>query len=309
MVSAASEGLGAAERREHLGTLPRRLGIGPSTALIVGFIIGSGIFRSPSRVALEAGSARVALLAWALGGGIALAGSLSLAELGAMFPRAGGVYVFLYEAYGPAIAFLKGWVYLIIGPSAWGALALIFAEYARNFLPMSEMAVHVLAVVLIATLAAMGCRSVSLVAWVQTISTWSKVTALLGMAVALLFLGRHNATQVAIAEDHWPGLTGLGVALIPVMFAYDGWNGFTAMSGEVRNPGRTIPVSLTIGVITVLIVYVVVNVAYFSVLPFGSVQTSNHVAADAVFVIAGRAGTSVIALLVIWRRSVPSTLR
>src|ERR1700745_433699 len=99
MVSAASEGLGAAARREHLGTLPRRLGIAPSTALIVGFIIGSGIFRSPSRVALEAGSVRVALLAWGLGGVIALAGSLSLAELGAMFPRAGGVYVFLYEAY------------------------------------------------------------------------------------------------------------------------------------------------------------------------------------------------------------------
>jgi APA family basic amino acid/polyamine antiporter len=98
MVPGASENLGFAEGRERLGTLPRRLGIGPSTALIVGFIIGSGIFRSPSRVALEAGSGRVALLAWALGGAIALAGSLSLAELGAMFPRAGGVYVFLYEA-------------------------------------------------------------------------------------------------------------------------------------------------------------------------------------------------------------------
>jgi APA family basic amino acid/polyamine antiporter len=298
MVSAASTGLGAAEGREHFGTLPRRLGIGPSTALIIGFIIGSGIFRSPSRVALEAGSMRVALLAWILGGGIALAGSLSLAELGAMFPRAGGVYIFLYEAYGPAIAFLKGWVYLIVGPSAWGALALIFAEYARNFLPMSEMSVHILAVVLIATLAAMGCRSVSLVAWVQTISTWAKVTALFGMAVALLFLGRHNATQSAIAADHWTGLTGLGLALVPVMFAYDGWNGFTAMSGEVRNPGRTIPVSLTIGVMTVATVYVVVNLAYFSVLGFASVQRSNQVAADAMFAIAGRAGTSVIALLV-----------
>src|SRR5215831_7459597 len=127
MVSAASEGLWGAERREQLGTLPRRLGVGPSTALIVGFIIGSGIFRSPSRVALEAGSARVALLAWAIGGAIALAGSLSLAELGAMFPRAGGVYVFLFEAYGPAVAFLKGWVHLVIGPAAWSAAALVFA--------------------------------------------------------------------------------------------------------------------------------------------------------------------------------------
>src|SRR5215813_11564868 len=128
MVSGASQSVRAAERNENRGTLPRRLGVGPSIALIVGFIIGSGIFRSPSRVALESGSTHVALLAWALGGAIALAGSLSLAELGAIFPRAGGVYVFLYEAYGPAVAFLKGWVYLIIGPSAWAALALVFAE-------------------------------------------------------------------------------------------------------------------------------------------------------------------------------------
>jgi APA family basic amino acid/polyamine antiporter len=191
----------------------------------------------------------VALLAWALGGAIALAGSLSLAELGAMFPRAGSVYVFLYEAYGPAIAFLKGWVYLLIGPSAWAALALIFAEYARNFLPMSEMGVHLLAVVLIAMLAAIGCRSVSLAAWVQTISTWAKVTALLGMALAMFFLGRNNLGQVGIGAEHWHGLSGLGLALVPVMFAYDGWNGFTAMSGEVRDPGRTIPLSLTIGVL------------------------------------------------------------
>jgi len=298
MVPGASKNLQIAERRGHLGTLPRRLGIAPSIALIVGFIIGSGIFRSPSRVALEAGSARVAMLAWGLGGVIALAGSLSLAELGAMFPRAGGVYVFLYEAYGPGIAFLKGWVYLIIGPAAWAALALIFAEYARNFLPMSEMGVHLLAVVLIATLAAMGCRSLSLAAWVQTVSTWAKVTALLGMAMALFFLGRPNPVPVAIAAEHWHGLSGLGLALVPVMFAYDGWNGFTAMSGEVRNPRRTIPISLAAGVITVAAVYVVVNLAYFSVLPFGFVQRSNQVAADAVSVIAGRAGTTVISLLV-----------
>lgn len=293
-----SQSIPGAERRQHFSELPRRLGIAHSTALIVGFIIGSGIFRSPSRVALEAGSEHLALLAWAVGGAIALAGSLSLAELGAMFPRAGGVYTFLYEAYGPTVAFLKGWVYLIVGPSGWAALALIFAEYARNFLPMSEMGVRLVAVVLIATLALLGCRSVSLAAWVQTVSTWTKVAALLGMAVALFLLGHRSPVEVPAAEEHWHGLTGLGLALIPVMYAYDGWNGFTAMSGEVRNPGRTIPVSLAAGVLTAAAVYVVVNLAYFSTLSFGGVQGSQQVAADAVSVIAGRAGTSVITLLV-----------
>jgi basic amino acid/polyamine antiporter, APA family len=199
MVSGASQSVRAAERGEHLGTLPRQLGIGPSTALVVGFVIGSGIFRSPSRVALDAGTERMALVAWTLGGLFALCGSLSLAELGAMFPRAGGVYVFLYEAYGPAVAFLKGWVYLVIGPSAWAALALIFGEYARSFLPMNEMGVRLVAVALIAVLAAMGCRSLSVAAWVQTVSTWAKVAALLGMAVTLFFLGHHNFSGVAVS--------------------------------------------------------------------------------------------------------------
>jgi len=118
------------------------------------------------------------------------------------------------------------------------------------------------------------------------------------MAAALFLLGRHNPAPVAVTAEHWHGLSGLGLALVSVMFAYDGWNGFTAMSGEVRNPGRTIPVSLAAGVIIVAILYVVVNLAYFSVLPVALVQGSNQVAADAVSVVAGRAGTSVLALLV-----------
>ena len=298
MVTGSTKAL-TAETCEPVDALPRRLGIGSSIALIVGFIIGSGIFRSPSRVALEAGNAPTAILAWVLGGAIALAGSLSLAELGAMFPRAGGVFVFLYEAYGPAVAFLKGWVYLIVGPSAWAALALIFAEYARNFLPMSEVTTRLFSVGLITVLTVMGCRSVSVAAWVQTLSTCVKVAALAVLAGALLVLSRyHAAGNVTVATPVSHGLSGLGLALIPVMYAYDGWNGFTAMAGEVRNPGRTIPVSLTAGVITVAAVYVLVNVGYFSALPFQLAQSSPEIATDAISTIASRAGTSVIAILV-----------
>src|SRR5262249_54955118 len=156
----------------------------------------------------------------------------------------------------------------------------------------------IVGVALIAILAAMGCRSVSLAAWVQTISTWVKVAALLAIAAALVLLGRHNPGVAAIVPEHRHVLGGLGLALVSVMFAYDGWNGFTAMSGEVRNPGRTIPISLAVGVTTVATVYVVVNLAYFSALPFELVQKSPEVAADAVSVITGRAGAAVIALLV-----------
>jgi amino acid transporter len=289
---------GNAEEAPYVGGLARRLGIGTSTALIVGFVIGSGIFSVPGVVAAEAGGVGAALLAWTVGGVIALCGSLSLAELGAMFPRAGGVYVFLYEAYGSEVAFLKGWVHLIIGPSSWAAVALIFAEYTGNFFPMKQTGTRFLAAAMIAILAAMGCRSVSVAASVQAISTWAKVAALLGMAVALFALGHHSTGGLATPAFASHGWSGLGLALIPVMFAYDGWNGFTAMAGEVRNPGRSIPVSLAAGVTAVAAVYLVVNLAYFSVLPFDVLQKSPHVAVDAVSRIAGPAGTSIIAALV-----------
>jgi basic amino acid/polyamine antiporter, APA family len=162
---------------------------------------------------------------------------------------------------------------------------------------MTQTEVHLVAAALIATLAAMGCRSVSLAASVQAISTCLKVAALLAMAVAL-FVVHHGSTGVTkpVFESH--GWSGLGLALIPVMFAYDGWNGFTAMAGEVKNPGRSIPISLALGVTAVAVVYLIVNLAYFSVLPFGVLQKSPHVASDAVSRIAGTAGTSIIAALV-----------
>jgi APA family basic amino acid/polyamine antiporter len=298
MAGADQIGGNAGEEPTCTGGLARRLGVGTSTALVVGFVIGSGIFRVPSRVAEEAGGVGAALLAWTVGGAIALSGSLSLAELGAMFPRAGGVYVFLYEAYGPEVAFLKGWVHLIVGPSSWAAVALIFAEYTRNFFPITQTGTRILAAALIAILTAMGCRSVRVAASVQAVSTWAKVAALLGMAAALFALGHGRASDLANPSFASHGWSGLGLALIPVMFAYDGWNGFTAMAGEVRNPGRSIPVSLVAGVAAVAAVYLVVNFAYFFVLPFDVLQRSPHVAVDAVSRIAGPAGASIIAALV-----------
>jgi APA family basic amino acid/polyamine antiporter len=298
MMAGASQIRVNAEKPAYGGGLSRRLGIGTSTALVVGFVIGSGIFRVPGHVAAEAGGVGAALLAWMVGGAVVLCGSLSLAELGAMFPRAGGVYVFLYEAYGPEVAFLKGWMHLIVGPSSWAAVALIFADYTRTFFPMTQTGARFLAAALIAILAAMGCRSVSVAASVQAISTWLKVTALLAMATALFILHHGSAGAMATPGFASSGWSGLGLALIPVMFAYDGWNGFTAMSGEVRNPGRTIPISLAVGVTAVAAVYLVVNLAYFTALPFDVLQRSPHVAADAVSRVAGPAGTSIIAALV-----------
>ena len=286
------------DERADVGGLTRQLGTGASTALIVGFIIGSGIFGAPSVVAVNTGGVGASLLVWTLGGAIVLAGSLSLAELGAMFPRAGGVYVFLYETYGPAVAFLKGWVHLIVGPSSWAAVALIFSAYGRTLVPMTEMETRVLAAALIAVLAATGCRSIRVAAWVQGASTWAKVVALVALAATLLTLSDRSVGDVVTTALAPPGWSGLGLALVPVLFAYDGWNGYTAMAGEVRDPGRTIPRSLAVGVTTVAAVYLVVNLAFFSVLPFDEFARSSHVAIDAISRIGAPAGVSIIALLV-----------
>jgi amino acid transporter len=151
---------------------------------------------------------------------------------------------------------------------------------------------------LIATLAATGCRSVTVAASVQVISTWAKVAGLLAMAFALFVLGSWSAGSPASPALESHGWSGLGLALIPVMFAYDGWNGFTAMAGEVRNPGRSIPVSLATGLTAVVGLYVLVNISFFFVLPFDALQHSPHVAADAVSRVAGPAGASIIAVLV-----------
>jgi APA family basic amino acid/polyamine antiporter len=278
--------------------LRRSLGIGSSTALIVGFVIGSTIFRVPGVVAANAGGIRAALLAWAVGGVIALCGSLSLAELGAMFPRAGGVYVFLYEAYGPAVAFLKGWVHLIVGPAAWSAAALVFADYARSFVPLTDVGARFLAAALVVILTAMGCRSLELASRVQAVLTWAKVAALIVMAAMLLLLPVGGAAPVASNAFAAAGPSGFGLALISVMFAYDGWNGFTAMAGEVRQPARIIPISLVTGVLIVVAVYLAVNLAFYVTLPAGVLQGSTHVAVDAMSRVGMRRGESLIALLV-----------
>src|SRR5690606_7245320 len=155
----------ATERAERL---PRRLGVWSAAAILVGSTIGSGIFRVPSVVAGDVGTIGSIALLWVLGGLVALVGALTIAELAVMFPRSGGIYVFLREAYGPLPAFLFGWTELIvIRPSALGAIAMLFAEYVEEFVPMSGTGVRFVAAAAILVLAAANIRSVNWGAVVQ----------------------------------------------------------------------------------------------------------------------------------------------
>ncbi|MBW3629339.1 MAG: amino acid permease [Gemmatimonadetes bacterium] len=281
--------------------LPRRLGIWSAAAVLVGSTIGSGIFRVPSTVAGDVGTVGAMALLWVLGGLVALFGALTIAELAVLFPRSGGIYVFLREAYGPLPAFLFGWTeLLVIRPSALGAIAMLFAEYVQEFVPISERGVRLVAAGAILLLAAANARSVTWGAAVQNVSTAAKVLALSGLAVLAFALGDGSRGALGTGEFDLTPISwgGFGVALIAVMWAYDGWADLTFVAGEVRDPARTLPRALLGGTAAIIAIYLFVNAAYLYVLPVAEMAGRPLVAADAARKIFGEPGAAVVAAMV-----------
>ncbi|MDP9347544.1 MAG: amino acid permease [Gemmatimonadota bacterium] len=280
--------------------LPRRLGIWSAAAVLVGSTIGSGIFRVPSTVAERVGTVGAMGLLWIVGAVVAIFGALAIAELAALFPRSGGIYVFLREAYGPLPAFLFGWTeLLVIRPSALGAIAMIFAEYSGRFLALTDTGVRIVAAGAILLLASANIRSVHWGAAVQNASTAAKVVALVGLAAAAFLLG--DPSRSALAQPlEWAPLTwgGFGLALVSVMWAYDGWADLTFMAGEVKDPGRTMPRAIIWGVAGVVAIYLAVNLAYVFVLSVPEMVGSKLVAADAATKVFGGVGAAIVAALV-----------
>jgi basic amino acid/polyamine antiporter, APA family len=281
--------------------LEPRLGIWSTAAILIGVTIGSGIFRVPAVAAAETGALGATFLLWVVGGLVALFGALTIAELAAMYPRAGGIYVFLKEAYGPEVAFLFGWTrLLVIQPAVIGAIALICAAYVNAFVPLTPGQVRLLAACIIVVLAAANYRSMAWGAWVQNVSTVAKVAALLVLAGAIFLLGDPGGGAFA-GETRWSPATwgGFGMALLAVMWTYDGWIDATYVAEEVRDPGRTLPRALGGGVLVVIGVYLVVNAAYLLALSMDEMAASELVAADAAMAVFGPVGASLVAGLVI----------
>jgi APA family basic amino acid/polyamine antiporter len=280
--------------------LPRRLGLVSAAAVLIGSTIGSGIFRVPSTVAAHVGTVGSITLLWVLGAVVALFGALTLAELAVLFPRSGGIYVFLREAYGPLPAFLFGWTeLLVIRPSALGAIAMLFAEYLGALVPIGPGAVRVAAAAAILLLAAVNVRSVTWGAAVQNASTAAKALALTGLALLTFALGDGSggafAQPIGFAPLSWGGF---GLALVSVMWAYDGWADLTFLGSEVRDPARTFPRALLGGTAVVVVIYLVVNAAYLWVLTVPEMADRPLVAADAARSFLGPAGASVVAAMV-----------
>jgi basic amino acid/polyamine antiporter, APA family len=281
--------------------LPRRLGFWTAIAVVIGDMIGSGIFRVPAAVATEVGSVPGIMLVWVLGGVITLCGALSLAELAAAMPRAGGVFVYLRETFGPGVAFLFGWTILVAEPAATAAIALVFAEYLGRLVPLTPTGIRLVAAGLIIVVAAAGYRSVRGAAAIQGVATAAKVVAILALVAAAFFLGDGSAGALGggaastATGMHWRGV---GLGLVAALWAYTAWHDLSFLAGEVRDPARTLPRALITGIGIVVVVYLAANAAYLYVLPFDTLRTSSLVASDTMIRLLGTAGAGAVAVMV-----------
>ncbi len=280
-------------------TYARRLGLFSGVMMVMGGIIGAGIFRSPQEVAQRVLTPGLVLAVWVLGGLIALAGAFVYAELGGRFPRAGGQYVYLRDALGPLPAFLYAWaLVLIIATGAIAAVAVTFADYAIALFALGEGARLPLAMGSIIALSAINYTGVRPGAITQNIFTILKLAALGAVIAAGVAAagGLLPAALSPIEATRAPGSVGLaiGVALVPVLFSYGGWQQTNFIAEEIIAPERNLPRALVIGVIGVVVVYLLANLTYIHALGAAGLAASDAPAADTMTRLVGPAGRTVI---------------
>ena len=288
-------------QQTEVRTLPREIGILGSTTIVVGTIIGSGIFLVPHNVATQVGSVFSLYMVWIVGGALALAGALSLAELGAAMPEAGGVYVYLREAYGKLVAFLYGWgSLLVIDAGSAATLGVAFGIYASGFLPLTPLEQKVLAAVVIATLTVINILGVKKGTAVQTIFTIAKVGGLVIIIGCAIFLPP-LAPAVAAQPLPTPHTTfsSFGVALVGVLWAYQGWHQLSYTAGEVKNPAKFLPIGFFLGTTIIIVVYLAANAAYLHVLPLPVMAEHQRVAATAMEFLIGPRGARFVSALIL----------
>ena len=288
-----------ASRREP--DLQRQIGLYAATAITVGNIVGSGIFKSPGPVARLLDGAPATIAVWVLGGLLSLCGSLALVELAVARPRTGGLYVFIRDAFGDAWAFTFGWAnFWVIKPTLIAAITIVFAEYFRDAVGLPAAALlpaGVAAIVLLTAVNALGVRQGAGAAALLT------TLKLLGIAAlcAAAFLLPHAAAPAAAAAAAPPArplALAMVLAMIPVLFAYDGWTDATYVGGEILAPRRNLPIAIVWGTVLVIAVYVVTNLAYFRVLSPAEVAAAPVVGAEAMERILGAPGRRALAVLV-----------
>ena len=266
-------------------------------AIVVGMIIGSGIFLKPSVVLNDAGSPVMALVAWVLGGVVTLCSALSIAEIASNIPRAGGLYTYLEELYDEKIGFLLGWVQSVISyPASVAAQAIAFATYSAYFLPMTEwqqrfLAFGVLAFVLIMNILSTRCGGI-----IQVVATFGKLVPVVAILGVGLFSGVAPGASGLSTALIGEGGGGIGAAILGTLWAYDGWIGVTNMAAEMKEPKKNLPKVISIGIIFVIIVYALFNIVLFNALPGDQLAQSATPGADAAVKLFGDGGAAFLTI-------------
>ncbi len=311
----------------------RELGLLDSTMIVIGSMIGSGIFIVSADIARTVGSPGYLLLVWLITGAITITAALSYGELAGMLPHAGGQYVYLREAYNPLVGFLYGWtLFLVIQTGTIAAVAVAFAKYTAVLIPLfSEnnilfslfglkiSAAQILAILSVVVLTSTNIRGVRTAKIVQNIFTFSKVVALLGLILLAFFIGKNAAAIGANFSNFWNAswthisngkifsveslsgsmlLAAIGVAMVGSLFSSDAWNNITFTASEVKNPKRNIPLSLFLGTAIVTLLYIGANVAYILVLPLkGTPEGVSVVGRGIQFALSDRVATAASSMI------------
>ena len=283
--------------------LARVLTLLDATMINAGGIIGSGIFMVPATIALLTGSTSLILAVWVFGGLISLFGALSVAELGAAMPRAGGQFVYLNEAYGPAWGYLYGWSCVaVINTASIAAVGVAFSEYLGFFFPLSTMGIKSVAILSVILLTIINILDVKSGARAQNIFTLLKIGAIFGIISLGLVMDGGSAENIQpfYPDRPLPALVGpLGLAMVSVLWTYDGWIFITYVAGEVKNPGRNIPLSLVFCMLIVISIYLLINFVFTYTLGIGAMGTSMLVASDSASIFLGEKGAALVSIIIL----------
>jgi basic amino acid/polyamine antiporter, APA family len=288
--------------------LPRILSLWDVVMIVIGGIVGSGIFLSPSEIAVAVPAPVLMLAVWVVGGLFSFFGAVAFAELGAAMPEAGGIYVFLREAYGPLLSFLFGWTLFLVIDS--GSIATLAVAFSHNILPrFVEMSPLVKKLISAAFVTFLGIVNFVGLKWGSKLQNWTtylKTAAIVIIVGAVfIFTKGHGALRNFVEPGAGPFsmslLKGFGVGLVASLWAYKGWEAATYSAGEVKNPQKNLPMGILIGTISVIVLYILANLAYLYIMPAGQIAASEgRVALDVMQLISGPFMASLITVLILF---------
>jgi APA family basic amino acid/polyamine antiporter len=282
--------------------LRRILGISDLVLMIVGTVIGSGIFLVPGVVLRAVGnSVPVALMVWLAGGILSLLGALTYGELSAMKPQAGGLYVYIRDCFGPFPAFLFGWtMFFVISSGSVATLAVAFGNYLGEFVQLSPLQIKLVAILMISVIAVVNVLGTRQSANLLNVTTAIKIAAILAFGTVLLWRGTHSVfgeANPALRQN--PAIAGFGLAMISVLWAYEGWQYVTFAAGETVNPQRIFPLAFFIGTAALIVIYVFANLGYVAALGASGVAGSTRVAASALGVVVSHGAGELVAIAIL----------